>query len=143
MAKAFFAALAALALSACVTVHDNRPVAPSGPPRMTLEAGAPAPPQAKLYADCIAQSAAAGTYDREDGLIRFMCSGAPAQAFYDGLAAWSARIGSEITADGRTWRATQKVHRDLSGLDHCWHAPAGNPAYGCTAVFDAGDFIRP
>ena len=144
---AVFAAIAALSLSAslaaCATAHDAKADGASGGPTdLTLPAGDPAPPQARLYADCISQSVATGSFDRAGGFIRFRCDGAPARAFYDGLAAWSAKIGSEITVDGRTWRATQKVHKDLSGLDYCWHAPTANPAYGCTTVFNAGDFIR-
>lgn len=137
MRQTLTALLAALALSACAT-SGGAPDQPAGPPSLVASAGQPAPPQAKFYADCIAQSAGANTYDREANLIRFHCTGAPAQAFYDGLAAYSAEIGSEHTGDGRTVRATQKLERNLFGVDHCWKSA---DAYGCTLVFNAGAYL--
>ena len=133
--------LAALALSACATTpRETR--APDGPARFVTPKGVPASPQLRLYADCLAQSTSAGTFDRENGLIRFTCSGAPAQAFFEGLAAWSAQIGSEHTDASRTWRTTQKMKTSLSGLDHCWRVTTGDPTYGCTLVFNAGAFVQ-
>ena len=132
------AVFAALALAACASAPEHMG---SGPASFVPAAGAPAPPQARFYADCIAQATATGRFDRADTTLRFTCDGAPAQAFYDGLAAWSAQIGSETVADGRTFRSTQNVQRDLSGLDYCRRAPAGNPEYGCTIVLNVGDFL--
>ncbi|MDX2235706.1 MAG: hypothetical protein NW200_14500, partial [Hyphomonadaceae bacterium] len=89
-----------------------------------------------------AQAIAARTYDREAGLIRFRCEGAPAAAFFDALAGWSAGGGGmEITADGATWRLTAPIEENLFGRDYCRRDAAG--ATQCTAVFNAGDFIKP
>ena len=123
------ALLAALALSACATSGGAAPQAePAGPVSLVAAPGQPAPPQAKFYADCIAQASAANTYDREANLIRFNCSGAPAQAFFEGLAAYSAEIGAEHTAEGRIMRFTQKVREGVFGLDYCWQETASSPA---------------
>ncbi len=125
-----------MALSACATSHAE---APSGPPSLAIAAGQPAPTQARFYADCISQSSAAHNYDREENLIRFHCDGATAQAFYDALADYSARVGSQYSADGRSYRFTQALQRNTTGVDYCWRADAGS--YGCTLVFNAGEFL--
>ena len=129
------AALASLAVAACAT----SPEPADGPLSLAVEAGVPAPAQARFYADCIAQAAAAWTYDRIDTTIRFQCDGAPARAFYEGLAAWSASGGAEVTADGRTWRFTQKPQRDPSGLDYCWRE---SDVHRCTVVLTVGDYLE-
>lgn len=130
--------LAACAVStACATAPD----APMGPPTVIAAPGEPAPPQAKFYGDCIAASAVAETYEKEPGanLLRFHCTGAPARAFYDGLGAWSAKIGSEIVAEGRTWRFTQKLVRNPFGLDNCSTDGAGD--HRCTITLNVGEFL--
>lgn len=128
-------AAAALALGACAS--DGGP--PTGPPILVEAPGLPAPPQGRLYADCVAQAAAAGTFDRENNTLRFRCTGEPARAFYDGLGPWSARARSELTADGRTWRFTQPVQRNPSGLDFCSAARTGD--HRCTVVLNVGEFL--
>ena len=128
--------LASLSLTACIT-----PQAPSGPPTLDIAAGQPAPVQARLYAACIAQANETQQYDREDGLIRFHCGGDIARTFYDALGAYSARIGSERTGAGRTWRFTSVMQHNPSGMDYCWRDDAGG--YACTVVLNAGAFIRP
>ena len=133
--RALLIALAALSLTACAT-----PVV-SGPPTLDVAPGAPAPAQARLYAACIAQANETQQYDREGGLIRFHCGGDIARTFYDALGAYSARIHSERTGAGRTWRFTQVMQRNPSGLDYCWRDDAGG--YGCTVVLNAGDYIKP
>ncbi len=134
------AAAATIVLSGCAGGGGGpAPVAPD----YTPIAGAPAPANARLYADCIRQAAEAGTYDRvhDDGteVIRFTCSGAPARAFYDGLAAWSVAHGTEHAVAGRTYRATNPIQADLFGADFCWTDGAGG--YGCEMNFNAGDFL--
>lgn len=130
------ALVAALSLlAACATAHDH---APAGQPVLTPAVGQPAPPQARFYADCIAAAAAAGSYDREHNTLRFQCSGAPAQRFYDGLAAWSAAHDTELTDGARTLRFTARPEHNISGLDFCW-SEAG--AYGCTVVLNIGEFL--
>lgn len=129
----------AASLSACATAEHMS--MPPGPPTVTRTPGEPAPTQAKLYADCLAASAAAGTYQKEPGvdLLRLTCAGAPARAFYDGLATWSATEGSQISAEGRTWRYTQKIERDPFGLDDCSTDGAGD--YRCTIILTVGKFL--
>ncbi len=129
--------LPALALAGCATSGE---APPSGPPSLITPPGELAPPQARLYADCLAQAATAGSYDRERNLIRFRCTGAPARAFYEGLAAWSAARGSQYdSADGRTLRFTQALQRDPSGVDGCSTDNAQD--FACTLIFNAGEFL--
>ena len=131
---------ASLSLTACATAGHE--AAPIGPPSVIRTPGEPAPAQAKLYADCLAASAAAGTYQKEPGvdLLRLTCAGAPARAFYEGLATWSTTgEGSQIVAEGRTWRYTQKIEKDPFGLDDCSTDGAGD--YRCTIILAAGKFL--
>jgi hypothetical protein len=121
-------------VAACASVSAS-----NAPPNLTPASGAPAPAQARFYAGCIAAAAQANTYDREENTIRFHCAGAPAQHFYEALAPWSAAQNSELSADGRTLRVTQRPERDLSGLDYCWRDASG--AHGCTVVLNAGEFL--
>jgi hypothetical protein len=124
-----------LALVAACAHHAAPPVAPDYRPVTT----APAPPQAALYADCLADAAAnhriARATDPDTTLLLFTCTGAPAKAFFDGLAAYSAKIGSEFTADGHTFRATQRVRHDLFGVDYC-------SAEQCVITLNTGPFAR-
>ncbi len=134
------AGLALAGLTACahapqaaVTKPDYRPIA-----------GEPAPPNARLYAACIGQAAAAGTYRRAsdgggDELILFTCIGAPARAFYEALGPWSAGIGSAFAHDGRSYRATARVQADLFGVDSC--SATNGADHRCVLTFNAGDFL--
>lgn len=135
------AAAAILTLTGCGALGGDEPAPLT--PDYTPVSGSPAPPNARLYADCIAQAAEARTYDRvhDDGteVIRFTCTGAPARAFYDGLAAWSAEHATEHAVAGRTYRATNPVRQNLFGADFCWTDGAGG--YGCEMAFNAGDFL--
>ncbi|CAN5154805.1 hypothetical protein BH10PSE2_BH10PSE2_16790 [soil metagenome] len=129
-----------LALTACASTGSGAQTS-AGPPTVVRATGETAPPQAKLYADCIAASAAAGVYDKEPGanLLRFTCTGAQARAFYDGLALWSSTGGSEVVAEGRTWRYTQKLKENPFGLDDCSSDGAGD--YRCTVTLNVGEFL--
>lgn len=131
------AAFAAL-LSACASAPE---AAPSGPPNVLAGPGEPAPAQARLYVNCINQAADAGRFDREGGTIRFHCEGAPAEAFFNGLAAWSAAQHSEIDAEGRITRFSVAIERDASGVDHCWRTKTAPAAYGCIVVLNVGPFL--
>ena len=135
MRSAIFAA--ALALSACATAGGDE--APSGPPSLVVAEGAPAPAQARFYADCIAQAAQANTYDREANVLRFHCDGAVAQRFYDGLAAWSTQIGAQYEADGVTWRFSSAIRENPSFVDFCRRTSASR--YDCTVVLNVGEFL--
>jgi len=110
------------------------------PPTFDIAPGMPVP-QAQLYGDCISQSTAARSYDRAGGLIRFHCGGAPAQAFFDALAGYSAANATEYRANGLTWRFTQSLEHNPEGLDFCTRADADG-ASACTLIFNAGAFVR-
>jgi hypothetical protein len=127
----------ALALAACATTDEGD--APSGPPSLVVAEGLPAPPQARFYADCIVQAAQVNAYDREANVLRFHCNGETAQRFYDGLAGWSAEIGSQYEADGATWRFSTAIRENPSFVDFCRRTQAG--AYDCTVVLNVGEFL--
>ena len=129
------AVAAALSLAACASTPDL----PAGPPSFVEGMGSAPPAQAKFYTDCIVFAAARGTVDRVGNTLRYRCGGAPAQAFYEGLAAFSAEIGSEYQGEGRTYRVTQKIQRDLGGVDFCFRDAAG--VYGCTVVLNVGPYL--
>lgn len=103
----------------------------------------PAPLQAALYTDCLADAIANHRYaratDPSTTLLLFTCSGAPARAFYDGLAIWSARIGSQFESGGRTYRSTSRVRHDLFGVDYC---ATDHAMYECAITLNAGAFLQ-
>ena len=131
------ATLFLLVLSACATVHAPQ----AGPPSLVAAVGQPAPAQARYYADCIAQATQTQSYDRENNWLRFHCTGAPAAAFYNALADWSAAHNSQLAGEGRTWRFTERPQHDPSGLDSCWRSASDATQYGCTVVLNVGDFL--
>lgn len=136
--------LAGLALAGTLTACAHAPEALPGPPDYTPLAGEPAPAHARLYADCIGQAAAAGTYRRAadgggDELILFTCTGAPARAFWDALGPWSVQIGSAFEHDGRSYRSTAKVQANMFGVDSC--SAANGADHRCVITFNAGDFL--
>lgn len=132
-------ALGALGLTACATTPD----APSGPPDFTAIATHPSD-RARLYSDCIGQAIARNAYGRaSDGdaeLILFTCQDGPARAFYDGLAERAAAVGSEVQAEGRTFRSTNRVQRNLIGVDYC--STDGEGDHECVITLNAGEFLR-
>ncbi|MGZ8369880.1 MAG: hypothetical protein ACXWVH_02365 [Caulobacteraceae bacterium] len=139
--------LFAAALTIAPLAAHAKPKTPPAPPSVIAAVGEPAPAQARFYAACIAQAAATGAYDREPGanLVRFTCTGEPARAFYEGLAAWSAKIGSQLDAPDaqgqpRTWRFTQKIEKNPFGVDYCSVDAAGGDAR-CVVVLNVGAFL--
>lgn len=144
--KSGLAALAAaLILSACATSGSEGEVL--GPPSLDVSENIPAPEQARLYADCIAQSTAQHDYFREardPTLLRFNCESDVAQRFFDGLGPHSARVGSEMVVGAQTWRFSNPIQRDLVGLDYCIRDATDQtaPTYTCTVVLNVGDFLR-
>ena len=78
------AGLLAALLGACASAPEPEV---AGAPVVALTPGLPAPPQARLYADCVAQAAETGAYQRErdGGTLRFTCAGETAKSFYDGV----------------------------------------------------------
>ena len=132
--------LALLGAGACA----HAPEAAADTPDYTPIVGAPAPPNARYYADCLGQAATTGAYRRAsdgggDELILFTCTGAPARAFYDALGPWSAEIGSAFRHDGRSYRSTAKVVANMFGVDSC--SAADNADHRCVLTFNAGDFL--
>jgi hypothetical protein len=121
------------ALAACSHAAP-KPVAPD----YRAVAVTPAPPHGDLYAQCLADAAANHRYaraaDPDTTLLVFTCTGAPARAFFDALAAHSAAAGSEFTAGGTTYRATNRVRHDLFGVDYC-------SADECHITLNAGEFL--
>ena len=139
-----FVILAAVASATTLAACAHAPDPVAGAPDYNSIAGDPAPPNARLYADCLGQAAAAGTYRRAsdgggDELILFTCTGAPARAFYDALAPWSARIDSLFEHNGRVYRSTAKVTANLFGVDSC--STAAGADHRCVLTFNAGDFL--
>jgi len=102
------------------------------------------PPQARLYADCIAQAAGNRAYlrtqDDDSTLLLFTCTGAAARAFYEGLDARSAAIGSEFVSGDRTFRSTEVIRRNLFGVDYC--STDGRGDYQCVVTLNTGSFLR-
>lgn len=130
--------LSGASIAACASVADL----PPGPPNYAVIITR-SESRAALYADCIAAATATGDYavgqEGDSTLILFTCHGAPARAFYDGLATRSAAIGSEVVTQGRTLRSTDLVQRDLFGVDYCSTDGAGE--YDCTISLNAGEFL--
>ncbi len=125
-----------IAVTGCATTPDRGAVStPDYTPVVTQPH-----PRAALYVDCIAQATTAGAYGyaETDGNVRlvFTCTGAPARAFYDGLAARSAAIGSEFQAGGRTLRTTEVVERDMFGVDYC--STGGPGDFRCIVSLNTG-----
>lgn len=117
--------------------------APSAAPDYAPIVGEMAPPQARLYADCISQASGNRAYQRaqddDSTLLLFTCTGASARAFYEGLEARSAAIGSEFVSEGRTFRSTEVVQRNLFGVDYC--STDGASDYRCVITLNTGTFI--
>ncbi|QSF53682.1 hypothetical protein [Brevundimonas fontaquae] len=135
------AIVSTLACAACATAPD-RP--PSAPDYSAVPTQAPTP-NARLYAACLEQAAAADAYRRADNrdgaeYILFTCTGAPAAAFATALIPWSEKIGSTFQRDGRTFRSTAKVEADLFGVDSCSTDAMGGDTV-CILSFNAGDFL--
>lgn len=143
----FVALILAAALAACATSGGGDGEF-TGPPSLDVSADVPAPAQARLYADCLAQSAADQTYFREERnneLLRFNCTGDAANRFFAGLAERAASEHSEMVVGMRTWRFTNRIQRDTIGLDYCWRdQPNTNaePTYSCTVVLNVGSFLN-
>ena len=130
------AVVASLALAGCATAPD---ATVAGPPDYRPIQTQPHP-RARLFVDCVAQATAAGAYGHahsgDSDRLLLTCTGAPARAFYDGLAARSAAIGSEIQVEGRTFRTTEIVERNLFGVDYC--STTGPDDYSCVITLNTG-----
>ena len=127
---------AALIFVAACAAH---PPAAEPKPDYTPVAVEPAPPHGELYANCLADAIAnhrfGRAHDADTNLLVFTCNGAAASAFFDGLAEWSAKQGSEFASNGVTYRSTARVRRDLFGVDYCSRD-------ACRITLNAGDFLQ-
>jgi hypothetical protein len=135
-----FVTAAVVALCGCAAGPDA--AGPAGAPNVRIRPGTPAPPQARLYADCIAEAVEAGAYVREpesEGL-RFTCTGETAKGFYDGLGPWAASQGAEYSSEGRSWRFSVKLEKNADGIDNCSTDGAGD--YRCHVILRIGEFIE-
>lgn len=100
-------------------------------------------PRGKLFADCLADAAAHTSYgvakDGDANVLVFTCSGAPAKAFFEGLGAWAREHLSEAKADGKIVRSTNRVRKNLFGVDYC---ESDGAVYRCAITLNVGDFVR-
>ena len=133
-------AAALFSAAACAHAPDATPVAPDHTPLSARPTG----PNARLYAECLQQAAASGAYrqvvDGGDELLLFTCEGQIAARFWDALATHSAAMDTGWEQDGRRYRSTAKVQRNLVGVDYCTVDTAGSDAR-CVLTFNAGDFL--
>lgn len=138
--RSVFAVAATGLLAACTSTSEG----PPPPPVYAEITSEPAPAHARLYADCFDQAILNNTYRRAanggDELLLFTCTGKVAEAMYGALGPWSAKIGSEWRADGRIWRSTAAVQRNLFNVDYCTATEASADAR-CVITFNAGDFL--
>lgn len=132
-----------LTSAACATTSPEATSVAVAPNYAPL-AGAPTGPHADLYADCLRQGAERRAYRQviDDGaeLLLFTCYGPAAQDFYDALGPHSAAVDSAFQANGRSYRSTARVQRNMVGVDHCSVDAAGADAQ-CVLTFNAGDFL--
>jgi len=126
---------AVLTLGACATAGGSEPAAA---PSFVVNAGEPAPAQARFLTQCISASIADSSFDREANVLRFHCNGASAQSFYDALATWSPGIGAEYQAEGRMWRFTTPIEQNPSFRDYYTFDGA---RHECTVVLNVGEFL--
>jgi len=142
--------LAASLLGACAALPGvaglsgrTASVTPSSPDYTPISGELPSP-RGRLYADCIAQAAGNGAFLRaqsEDStLLLFTCTGAAARNFYEGLEVHSAAIGSQFASAGRAFRSTDRVQRNLYGVDYCSTDGAGD--FQCVITLNTGGFLR-
>jgi hypothetical protein len=128
----------ALLLGACAHTSEEPPTAPD-----FSEVPTTASPNARFYADCIADAVRASRYGRaSDGdteMVLFTCVGPTARAFYDALGPHSFSVSSQVQAGGRTLRSTNPVRANLFGVDYC--STDNNGDYRCVISLNAGAFL--
>jgi hypothetical protein len=127
-----------LVLSACAAATP--PVQAPSVDYTPIPTEAP-PPHGTLYATCMTEGTVSAAYTDDSSLLVFTCTGKPAEAFFNGLAAWSAREQTEFFANDRTYRATTKVAVNLFGVDHCSVGKAADDPV-CVITLNAGRFLR-
>ncbi len=136
------AALMALTTAACATGGEET----ARPPDLTPVPGRSLTPTARLALACVDQAQTSGGVDmiaEDDGegrMIRFTCSGAPAEALFAALEPRSTAIGSEWVEGGVVHRSTERMQENLYGLDFCRRDGA---AHACVLNLNLGAFIGP
>lgn len=134
------AAASTVLLAACASVS---PAPSPEPPDFTEPTPMAAPARSVLYTDCLAQAIdrpAVARLSRSDAeLLRFTCTGAPAQRFYEALGVAGGSGASVWQDGGRTFRATAIVRENLFGVDYCSSGAAGDAI--CQIVLNAGPFL--
>lgn len=140
MHKTIFALPTLLLAAACATGAE--PVAIERD--FTLVPQGEQTPQSRLYADCVGQATRQNTYGRSHDasteMVRFNCDGAPARAFYEALDAWSLEQDTRWEHNGWRYRSTNRVQRDLFGVDWC---ASDGTAYACVINLNVGEFGTP
>jgi hypothetical protein len=133
--------LAAAAVSACSTAPKPMPSPPPAPDFNEPQA-LPAPGKSVLYTDCIGQAIDRGAVARVSAeaveLLRFTCTGATAQRFYEALGVPDGAQGSTWTDGGRTFRSTLAIRESLFGADYCSTGPGGAT---CQIHLNTGPFL--
>lgn len=135
------AVLMALTTAACATGGGGT----AAPPDLAPVAGRPLTPTGRLVLACVDRARTSGGVDMiaDDGegrMIRFTCTGAPAEALFGALQPRSAAIGSEWIDGGVVHRSTERMQRNLYGLDFCRRDGA---AHACVFNLNLGAFIGP
>jgi hypothetical protein len=103
----------------------------------------PAPKNARLYADCLADAAASDSIQRQGRYLLFTCKGGAAERFFDRLG--ERKPGSayaETRADG-LYRFTETPKKNTDGLDYCRQSSttAAPPETICVLIYPAGPFL--
>jgi hypothetical protein len=127
-----------LLLAACAA-HAPVPVAPDYAPVATTPMSARAGFYTACLADAIESHRVGQAVDADTVVLVFTCRDAPARAFYEGLAEWSAQKHSQFEYRGRTFRSTAPVHRDLFGVDYC---STDGHDHECVISLNAGAFVQ-
>jgi hypothetical protein len=132
---------AAAAVSACSTSPKPLPSPPPAPD-LSEPQTLPAPGKSVLYTDCIGQAINRSAVARVSGegveLLRFTCTGAPAQRFYEALGVPGGAAGSTWTEGGRSFRSTSAIRESLFGADYCSTGPGGA---ACQIHLNTGPFL--
>ena len=102
----------------------------------------PAPKNARLYADCLADAAATDSIQRQGRYLLFTCKGAAAERFFDQLGARQPDVAYEETRADGLYRFTERPKKDTAGLDYCRRqAPEAGGGSSCVLIYPAGSFI--
>lgn len=129
----------ALMAAGCATSRPQPAVTPNYSPIV----GQSITVNGELYAGCIREATLAKHYNvTADGatkMLRFECTGEAARHLYEALAKWSISQRSEWISEGRTWRSTQRIKKDLFGADYC--STGGASDFRCDIVLNVGDFL--